>query len=254
MSGDPSEGHFPCRFDLAFSMAAGQPPRCWSRRCLQPPGRARLLPADTSIAAKSSSHLARRTSTYLFYSGGRSGQVYVAGLPSMSSRRFRCSLLIPLTGSTSSSKQMLGRFTWGATSDIPACRKAAANTMPLFVNDNANNRIACIRICATSRRSRFSGRFPIRAAITARRSLPRTAICPRCRHGSRCRCPKGAMRIPLGYKTEFNGMVSGIVRSIRRPATWRSGGKSSRICQPTAISPVFGSTLMPLTMPLNSVS
>ncbi|HEX6068328.1 MAG TPA: Sec-dependent nitrous-oxide reductase [Longimicrobiaceae bacterium] len=85
---------------------------------------------------------------YLFYSGGHSGQVFVAGVPSM-----RHIATIPVFapypgtgyGFDEESKEMLGEFSWGDVHH-PAMSKTAGDYDGrwLFVNDNANNRIARI--------------------------------------------------------------------------------------------------------------
>lgn len=85
---------------------------------------------------------------YLFYSGGHSGQVYVAGIPSM-----RHIATIPVFtpypgtgyGFDKDSRQMLGGFSWG-----DAHHTALSETNGdydgrwLFISDNANNRMARI--------------------------------------------------------------------------------------------------------------
>ena len=85
---------------------------------------------------------------YLFYSGGHSGQVFVAGVPSM-----RHIATIPVFspypgtgyGFDEATKAMLGGFTWGDVHH-PAVSKTGGDYDGrwLFVNDNANNRIARI--------------------------------------------------------------------------------------------------------------
>lgn len=85
---------------------------------------------------------------YLFYSGGHSGQVYVAGVPSM-----RHIVTIPVFtpypatgyGFDEESKALLGEYTWGDVHH-PAISKTNGDYDGrwLFVNDNANNRIARI--------------------------------------------------------------------------------------------------------------
>ncbi len=85
---------------------------------------------------------------YLFYSGGHSGQVFVAGLPSM-----RHIVTIPVFtpfpgkgyGFDDKSRAMLGNFTWGDVHH-PGLSKTDGNYDGrwLFVNDNANNRVARI--------------------------------------------------------------------------------------------------------------
>lgn len=85
---------------------------------------------------------------YLFYSGGHSGQVFVAGVPSM-----RHIATIPVFtpypgtgyGFDEESKAMLGDYTWGDVHH-PAVSKTNDDYDGrwLFVNDNANNRVARI--------------------------------------------------------------------------------------------------------------
>jgi nitrous-oxide reductase len=85
---------------------------------------------------------------YLFYSGGHSGQVFVAGVPSMR-HIFTIPVFTPSPGTgygyDEESKAMLGGFTWGDVHH-PAASKTACDYDGrwLFVNDNANNRIARI--------------------------------------------------------------------------------------------------------------
>ncbi len=87
---------------------------------------------------------------YLFASGGHSGQVYVIGIPSM--RRIRT---IPVFtpdpawgyGYDEETKAMLGGFTWGDVHH-PALSETNGeyDGRWLFVNDNANNRVARINL------------------------------------------------------------------------------------------------------------
>ena len=85
---------------------------------------------------------------YLFYSGGHSGNVYVAGVPSM---RHISTIPVfapyPATGYgfDKESKKMLGAYTWGDVHH-PALSETGGDYDGrwLFVNDNANNRMARI--------------------------------------------------------------------------------------------------------------
>jgi nitrous-oxide reductase len=85
---------------------------------------------------------------YLFYSGGHSGNVYVAGVPSM---RHIATIPVfapyPATGYgfDKQTKAMLGNYTWGDVHH-PALSetKGDYDGRWLFVNDNANNRLARI--------------------------------------------------------------------------------------------------------------
>ena len=85
---------------------------------------------------------------YLFYSGGHSGQVFVAGIPSM-----RHITTIPVFapypatgyGFDEESKKMMGDYTWGDVHHPGLSQTASKyDGRWLFVNDNANNRIARI--------------------------------------------------------------------------------------------------------------
>ncbi len=85
---------------------------------------------------------------YLFYSGGHSGQVFVAGIPSM-----RHIATIPVFapypgtgyGFDLETKELLGDYTWG---DVHHPGLSQTDGLYdgkwLFVNDNANNRVARI--------------------------------------------------------------------------------------------------------------
>ncbi len=85
---------------------------------------------------------------YLFYSGGHSGNVFVAGIPSM-----RHIATIPVFtpypstgyGFDKGSREMLGEYTWGDVHH-PALSETNGDYDGrwLFVNDNANNRVARI--------------------------------------------------------------------------------------------------------------
>src|SRR5678816_3957042 len=85
---------------------------------------------------------------YLFYSGGHSGNVYVAGVPSM-----RHISTIPVFapypangyGFDKETKEMLGAYSWGDVHH-PALSETNGDYDGrwLFVNDNANNRMARI--------------------------------------------------------------------------------------------------------------
>ena len=85
---------------------------------------------------------------YVFYSGGQSGSVFVAGIPSM-----RHIATIPVFtpypgngyGFDKETKAMLGSYTWGDVHH-PALSKTNGDYDGrwLFVNDNANDRMARI--------------------------------------------------------------------------------------------------------------
>lgn len=85
---------------------------------------------------------------YLFYSGGHSGNIYVAGIPSM---RHISTIPVftpyPATGYgfDDESKAMLGGYTWGDCHH-PSISKTNGeyDGRWLFINENANNRVARI--------------------------------------------------------------------------------------------------------------
>jgi len=85
---------------------------------------------------------------YLFYSGGHSGNVFVAGVPSMR-HIATIPVFAPYSGTgygyDKDSKAMLGEFTWG-DAHHPALSETNGDYDGrwLFINDNANNRVARI--------------------------------------------------------------------------------------------------------------
>ena len=110
-----------------------------------PPGSTTPASSDSSAAARSYVAPGQKDEYYLFYSGGHSGQVYVAGLPSM---RHISTIPVytpyPATGYgfDDESKAMLGGLTWG---DVHHPSLSETNGdydgRWLFVND-MNGRIA----------------------------------------------------------------------------------------------------------------
>jgi nitrous-oxide reductase len=150
---------------------------------------------------------------YLFYSGGHSGQVFVAGIPSM-----RHISTIPVFapypgtgyGFDEETKAMLGEFTWG---DVHHPGLSQTDGLYdgrwLFVNDNANNRIARVELrdfkthqilgpipnSSGNHGSSFVTENSEYVLVATRFSVP---------------LPKGRWADPADYETEFNGMVSGI--------------------------------------------
>lgn len=150
---------------------------------------------------------------YLFYSGGHSGQVFVAGLPSL-----RHISTIPVFapypgtgyGFDDVSRKMLGDFTWGDVHH-PALSQTDSkyDGRWLFVNDNANNRVARIDLrdfktkqilgplpnSSGSHGSSFITENSEYLFVATRFSTP---------------LPKGRVADPKDYKTEFNGAITGI--------------------------------------------
>jgi nitrous-oxide reductase len=178
-----------------------------------PPGSKPAAGADASAAAKSYVAPGAKDEFYLFYSGGHSGQVYVAGLPSM---RHIATIPVfapyPATGYgfDEESKKMLGDFSWGDVHHPGLSQTGSLyDGRWLFVNDNANNRIARIDLRDFKTRqilgpipnssgnhgSSFVTENSEYVLVATRFSVP---------------LPKGRYADPASYKTEFNGMVSGI--------------------------------------------
>ncbi len=150
---------------------------------------------------------------YLFYSGGHSGQVFVAGIPSM-----RHHITIPVFspepgtgyGFDEETKEMLGEYSWG---DVHHPGLSQTNGRYdgrwLFVNDNANNRVARIDLrdfktkeilgpipnSSGNHGSSFITENSEYILVATRFSVP---------------LPKGRVAPLESYADEFNGMVSGI--------------------------------------------
>ena len=150
---------------------------------------------------------------YLFYSGGHSGQVYVAGLPSM---RHISTIPVfapyPATGYgfDEETKKMLGDYTWGDVHHPGLSQKDGLyDGRWLFVNDNGNNRVARVDLrdfkthqilgpipnSSGNHGSSFVTENTEYVLVATRFSVP---------------LPKGRYADPASYEKEFNGMVSGI--------------------------------------------
>ena len=150
---------------------------------------------------------------YLFYSGGHSGQVFVAGIPSMR-HLFTIPVFSPHPGVgygfDEESKHLLGDFTWG---DVHHPALSQTDSMYdgrwLFVNDNANNRVARIDLRDMKTKQVF-GPIPNSSGnhgssfvtenteyvlVATRFSVP---------------LPKGRYAEVQKYADEFHGMVSGL--------------------------------------------
>jgi len=150
---------------------------------------------------------------YLFYSGGHSGQVFVAGMPSM-----RHLITIPVFapspgvgyGFDDESREMLGEYTWGDVHH-PGLSKTDGlyDGRWLFVNDNANNRVARIDL-RDFKTKQILGPIPNSSGNHGSSFV--TENTEYLLVGTRFSVP-----LPMGrfapvedYADEFNGMVSGI--------------------------------------------
>ncbi|ACB75087.1 Sec-dependent nitrous-oxide reductase [Opitutus terrae] len=150
---------------------------------------------------------------YLFYSGGHSGQIFVAGIPSM-----RHLITIPVFtpspgtgyGFDEETKKMLGGYTWGDVHHPGLSQTDGKyDGRWLFVNDNANNRIARVDLrdfktkqilgpipnSSGNHGSSFVTENTENVLVATRFSVP---------------LPKGRYAELNDYEKEFNGMVSGI--------------------------------------------
>ena len=178
-----------------------------------PPGAQQAASNDGSAAARTYVAPGEKDEFYLFYSGGHSGQVYVAGMPSM---RHIATIPVfapyPATGYgfDEESKHMLGEFTWGDVHHPGLSQSDGKyDGRWLFVNDNANNRIARIDLRDFKTKQIF-GPIPNSSGnhgssfvtenseyvlVATRFSVP---------------LPKGRYADLASYESEFNGMVSGI--------------------------------------------
>lgn len=178
-----------------------------------PPGSQPATNGDSSAAARTFVTPGEKDQYYLFYSGGHSGQVYVAGIPSM---RHISTIPVfakyPATGYgyDEDSKAMLGDFTWGDVHHPGLSQTDGKyDGRWLFVNDNANNRVARINLrdfkthqilgpipnSSGNHGSSFVTENTEYVLVATRFSVP---------------LPKGRFAPIANYATEFNGMVSGL--------------------------------------------
>jgi nitrous-oxide reductase len=150
---------------------------------------------------------------YLFYSGGHSGQVYVAGMPSM---RHIATIPVfapyPATGYgfDEETKSLLGEFTWG---DVHHPGLSQTNGLYdgrwLFVNDNANNRVARIDLRDFKTKQVF-GPIPNSSGTHGSSFITENSEYVLVATRFSVPLPKGRYASPANYETEFNGMVSGL--------------------------------------------
>lgn len=150
---------------------------------------------------------------YLFYSGGHSGNIYVAGIPSM-----RHISTIPVFapysatgyGYDDESKKMLGDFTWGDCHH-PALSKTAGDYDGrwLFINDNANNRYARIDLKDFKTKQIFG---PVPNAMGMHGGTFLTENTEYCVYGSRFSVPipRGTYAPVSEYATKYKGVVGAL--------------------------------------------
>jgi nitrous-oxide reductase len=150
---------------------------------------------------------------YLFYSGGHSGNVYVAGVPSM---RHISTIPVfaayPATGYgfDEESKKMLGGFGWGDVHH-PAISETNGDYDGrwLFVNDNANNRLARIDL-RDFKTKQILGPIPnISGYHGGSFVTPNTEYVLAASRFS-VPLPKGTVEPLEEYATKYNGVVAGV--------------------------------------------
>jgi nitrous-oxide reductase len=150
---------------------------------------------------------------YLFYSGGHSGNVYVAGVPSM---RHISTIPVfapyPATGYgfDKETKEMLGSYSWGDVHH-PALSetKGDYDGRWLFVNDNANNRLARIDL-RDFKVKQILGPIPnISGYHGGSFVTPNTEYVLAASRFS-VPLPKGTYEPIENYATKYNGIVAGV--------------------------------------------
>lgn len=150
---------------------------------------------------------------YLFYSGGHSGNVYVAGVPSM---RHISTIPVfapyPATGYgfDKESKEMLGAYTWGDVHH-PALSETQGDYDGrwLFVNDNANNRMARIDLRDFKTKQIFGPVPNISGYHGGSFVTPNTEYVLAASRFS-IPLPKGTFEPMEDYATKFKGIVAGL--------------------------------------------
>ena len=171
--------------------------------------------AGSSASAAQASYVApgQKDEYYLFYSGGHSGQVFVAGIPSM-----RHISTIPVFapypgtgyGYDEESKHMLGDYTWGDVHHPALSQKDGLyDGRWLFVNDNANNRVARIDL-RDFKTKQILGPIPNSSGNHGSSMVTENTEYLLCATRFSVPLPKGRYADPANYEQEFNAMVSGI--------------------------------------------
>lgn len=149
---------------------------------------------------------------YLFYSGGHSGNVYVAGMPSMRHiATIPVFALYPATGYgfDDETKEMLGGYTWGDVHH-PSLSKTNGeyDGRWLFVNDNANARLARIDLRDFKTKQIFG---PIPNLSGNHGSAFVTANTEMVLYASRFSVPvPGAYESLEDYATKYKGVVGAV--------------------------------------------
>jgi nitrous-oxide reductase len=173
------------------------------------------MPAGADAAAAVASYVAPGNTDeyYLFYSGGHSGNVYVAGVPSMRHiSTIPVFAMYPATGYgfDDESKKMLGGFNWGDVHHPSASEtKGDYDGRWMFVNDNANNRIARIDL-RDFKTKQILGPIPNISGLHGGAFVtPNTEYVLAASRFS-VPLPKGTVQPIEEYGTKYNGIVSGV--------------------------------------------
>lgn len=150
---------------------------------------------------------------YLFYSGGHSGQVFVAGIPSL-----RHISTIPVFapypgtgyGFDDESREMLGDYQWGDVHH-PALSQTDSkyDGRWLFVNDNANNRVARIDL-RTFKTGQILGPIPNASGTHASSFVTENTEYLFVSTRFSTPLPKGRVADLEDYADEYSGMVTAV--------------------------------------------
>lgn len=150
---------------------------------------------------------------YLFYSGGHSGQIYVAGIPSM---RHVSTIPVfspyPATGYgfDEASKAMLGGLSWG---DVHHPALSQTDSMYdgrwLFCNDNANNRVARIDLRDFKTRQ-ILGPIPNASGTHASSFVTENTEYLFLATRFSTPLPREKTADPKNYAKDFNGMITAV--------------------------------------------
>src|SRR6476619_5947047 len=145
---------------------------------------------------------------YLFYSGGHSGQIFVAGIPSM-----RHITTIPVFapypatgyGFDEESKKMMGDYTWGDVHHPGLSQTASKyDGRWLFVNDNANNHIARIDL-RDFKTHQILGPIPNSIGNHGSSFITENSEYILCATRFSVPLPKGRVADPNDYEKEYSG-------------------------------------------------
>jgi nitrous-oxide reductase len=177
------------------------------------PPTSRPASADSSVISQTYVAPGAKDEYYLFYSGGHSGQVFVAGLPSM-----RHITTIPVFarypgtgyGYDEETRAMLGDYTWGDVHHPGLSQtEGKYDGRWLFVNDNANNRVARIDL-RDFKTKQILGPIPNSSGNHGSSFVTENTEYVLAATRFSVPLPKGRYADPAQYEKEFNGMVSGL--------------------------------------------